>query len=80
MNSLPFKLNEQLEDYAVLRAVKRINICPTSSSVEYDSSRDGKHSLGDYVQILNGETENTFKEWRRGAVVVMKTGYRYGSL
>ena len=91
VNSLPFELNEQLEDYAVLWAVNRINMCPTSNSVGYDSPRekvygkkinikkDAKHGFGDYVQIVNGETDNTLKERSRGAIAIMPTGYRDGS-
>jgi hypothetical protein len=88
---LPFATDEVLEEWLVKNVVYYLNWTPTSNSVDgrsplekltarnIDAKTDLRHGFGDYVQIGDGETDNTMEERTRGAIALMPAANRDGS-
>ena len=91
LNSLPYKLTSRLEDYLVLWAISRVNLQVSSNSYDYcsprekaynrrvDVTKDAKHEFGQYVQIIDNDSNNSMKERSRGGIALMPTGSIDGS-
>ena len=91
LNTLPFTLTEQLEEWLIQNLIYFINYVPMRTSVEYTSARekltgkvldaktDLKHQFGDYVQVGNQVTNNSMEERTRGALALMPAGNLEGS-
>jgi len=91
INTLPFMLAVYLLDWLIQYCVYRINGEVTSGSLDnlspneklygrsIDAKSDLKHAFGDYVQVAEGETDNSMTERTRGAIALMPTGNEDGS-
>ena len=91
INTLPFLLSLLLIDWLVQYCVYRINGEISSDSTDkrspherlygrvIDARTDLKHAFGDYVQVSEGETDNSMQERTRGAIALMPAGNSEGS-
>ena len=83
INTLPYSLTEQLEDWLLQHCNYFLNFTPGADSLDRRSARekvkgklvdaktDLKHGFGDYVQIGDQETSNSMEERTRGAIALM---------
>ena len=91
INTLPYKLTEQLESWVLRYVVSRINLAPTRNNPDYVSPREKlwgrrinvdkelKHGFGDYVQVHTSLVDNTMNERTSGALSLMPSGNLEGS-
>lgn len=91
INTLPFKLFIQLEDWLLQSSLYFINLIPTSNVTDgrspteklrgktLDAKTDLKLGYGDYCEVSDDETDNTMASRSRGALALMPTGNRQGS-
>jgi len=91
INTLPFMLAWYLLDWLVQYCVYRINGEVVNGGLDnlspnerlygrsIDAKSDLKHAFGDYVQVAEGETDNSMTERTRGAIALMPTGNADGS-
>ena len=91
INTLPYRLTEQLESWLVRYVVSRINLVPTRNNPDYVSPREKlwgrrinvdkelKHGYGDYVQVHTSLVNNTMNERTSGSIALMPSGNLEGS-
>ena len=91
INTLPYMLALFLIDWLVQYCVYRINGEILSDGLDnnspnerlfgrsIDAKSDLKHAFGDYVQVAEGETDNSMTERTRGGIALMPTGNADGS-
>ena len=91
INTLPYRLTEQLESWLIRYVVSRINIVPTRNNFDYVSPREKlwgrrinvdkelKHGFGDYVQVHVSTVDNSMVERTSGALAMMPSGNLEGS-
>ena len=92
INTLPYRLTEQLESWLLRYVVSRINLVPTRNNPDYVSPREKlwgrrinvdkelKHGFGEYVQVHTSQVDNTMNERTSGALSLMPSGNLEGSL
>ena len=86
INTLPFQLDEVLEEWLVTYVIYFLNWLPSDTNVEWQSAfekifgrtlnadTDLLYGFGDYVQISEGETDNSMEERTRGALALAPCG------
>ena len=91
INTLPYRLTEQLESWLLRYVVSRINLVPTRNNPDYVSPREKlwgrrinvdkalKHGFGEYVQVHTSQVHNTLNECKSGALSLMPSGNLEGS-
>ena len=91
INTIPYRLTEQLETWLLRYVVSRINLVPTRNNPDYISPREKlwgrrinvdkelKHGYGDYVQVHTNNVDNSMKERTSGALALMPSGNLEGS-
>jgi len=91
INTLPYNLTTQLEDWLLQHCNYFLNFAPGANSLDKRSARekvkgrlinaktDLRHGFGDYVQISDQETSNSMEERTRGAIALMPVGNAEGS-
>ena len=85
--SLFFICDELLEMWLVLYVIYYLNWTPSQSNVEFksaheillgrtiDAKTDLKYSFGDYIQIADGDTDNSMDERTRGCLALMPASH-----
>ena len=92
VTSLPFILTKLLLTYCVLFCVSRLNLLPSSNSLDkvspheqftgmkLDFSRDLRCGYGDYVQATVPNTDNSMSPRTMGCIALLPTGNTTGSV
>ena len=92
VTSLPFTLTKLLLTFLVLFCVSRLNLLPSSNSLDkvspheqftglkLDFARDLRCGFGDYVQATVPNTDNTMSPRTMGCITLLPTGNTTGSV
>ena len=92
VTSLPFTLTKLLLTYLVLFCVSRLNLLPSSNSLDkvspheqftglkLDYARDLRCGYGDYVQATVPNTDNSMSPRTMGCITLLPTGNTTGSV
>ena len=91
INTLPFKLSDALEGWLVRYVISRINLMPTTNSIDLtsprerlygrriDANKELKHDFGEYVQVHLNKLSHNMNSRTVGAISLLPTGNIAGS-